>query len=406
MKDITPIHTSFYQPDPVEWQTVQAWLFGTLLPWQQENWRYFTQHVATLPHAILFSGNAGTGKRAFTYRLVAWLLCTNKPTPNANNANNPLQNHPQPDEFSPACGHCPSCHWLMSNTHPNLLTIPTILGLDNASLVISNGEGEDNSRKTEKASSHAKKNTLTDTSPTHHSVASIKIDDIRAMADFVHGRSDGLRIVVIHQADSMTLGAANALLKTLEEPAQNVLLFLLSDTPSKLLPTVRSRLQRFNISQMTANQSLAFMQQQLPKNNNYVAQNLAQVNTISGFSPFVAMDMLNRVWYQQRQVWLNSWQAIRAGQRTALQASDFWQKQLSLSDFLFLSQLMLTDIVTLSLQLTPKQSDIDWQKLQPLPPVLALYALHHTIEQIAQDRWQNIQEKLCYDKLLGQMAQI
>ena len=67
---------------------------------------------------------------------------------------------------------------------------------------------------------------------------------------------------------------------------------------------------------------------------------------------------------------------------------------------------MLTDIITFSLQLTPKQSDIDWQKLQPLPPVLALYALHHTIEQIAQDRWQNIQEKLCYDKLLGQMAQI
>lgn len=379
-------HTrKFYQPDPVEWQTVQAWLFAPLLPWQQEKWQYFTSHFPNLPHAILFAGNAGTGKRAFTYRLVAWLLCENKGENKGENGNG--QNV--------ACGHCPSCQWLKANNHPNLLTIPAIAGL----------ESDDVKEKTAKSPKPSTKNTLTDTSPTHHSTASIKIDDIRAMTDFVQTSSDGVRIVVIHQAESMTLGASNALLKTLEEPADNVLIFLLSDTPSRLLPTIRSRLQSFNVSQMTAEQSLHFMQHQLGSPD-YSAQALNQVNAISGFAPFVALDMLTSGWYRQRQIWLNSWQAIRAGQRTVVQASDFWQKQLSLSDFLFLSQLMLADIVNLSSQLPPQQGDIDWQKLQPIPPILALYALQQTITQIEQDRRQNIQEKLCYDKLLGQMAQI
>lgn len=370
-------HTrKFYQPDPVEWQTVQAWLFAPLLPWQQEKWHYFTTHFPRLPHAILFAGGAGTGKRAFTYRLVAWLLCESKGE----------------NKQTVACGHCPSCQWLKVNNHPNLLTIPTIAGLEPDEVK-------------EKSAKPPKKTTLNDTSPTHHSTASIKIDDIRATTDFVQTRSDGVRIVVIHQAESMTLGASNALLKTLEEPADNVLIFLLSDTPSRLLPTIRSRLQSFNVSQMTAEQSLHFMQHQLGSPD-YSAQALNQVNAISGFAPFVALDMLTSGWYRHRQVWLNSWQAIRAGQRTAIQASDFWQKNLSLSDFLFLSQLMLADIVNLSSQLPPQQSDIDWQKLQPLPHILALYGLQQTITQIEQDRRQNIQEKLCYDKLLGQMTQI
>lgn len=382
MTNSTSTHTPFYLADPVDWQTVQTWLFAPLLPWQQGQWQYFTEHFPKLPHAILFAGSAGTGKRAFTYRLVAWLLCENKLLDH--NSQNP----------SVACGHCASCQWLKSNTHPNLLTVPTIVGPE-----IENNEKTD-------AKKSAKKPTLTDTSPTHHNTQSIKIDDIRAMTEFVQTRAEGVKIVVVHQAESMTLGASNALLKTLEEPADNVLILLLSDTPSRLLPTIRSRLQQFNVSKMTAEQSLAFMQAQLANTNQYTMQHLAQANTISGFAPFVAMDMLVSAWYQQRQTWLNSWQAIRAGQRTVVQASDFWQKQLSLSDFLFLSQLMLADIISLSMQLSPNQTDIDWQKLQPLPPILALYALQQTMTQIEQDRRQNIQEKLCYDKLLGQMSQI
>ena len=57
--------------------------------------------------------------------------------------------------------------------------------------------------------------------------------------------------MVIHQADAMTLAASNALLKTLEEPAENVLMLLISDSPCSILPTIRSRLQSFSVSHVT-----------------------------------------------------------------------------------------------------------------------------------------------------------
>jgi DNA polymerase-3 subunit delta' len=54
----------------------------------------------------------------------------------------------------------------------------------------------------------------------------------------------GLKLVVIEHADRMTTEAANALLKSLEEPTPNTYLLLLAERPGRLLPTVRSRCQQ------------------------------------------------------------------------------------------------------------------------------------------------------------------
>ncbi|ADU65309.1 hypothetical protein Selin_0561 [Desulfurispirillum indicum S5] len=80
----------------------------------------------------------------------------------------------------------------------------------------------------------------------------ITIDDIREGSDFLESTSvDGnfrYKALIIEQAEKMTSSDAvnrvqeNALLKTLEEPPEGSILFLLSDVPSFFLPTVRSRL--------------------------------------------------------------------------------------------------------------------------------------------------------------------
>ncbi len=357
----------YHHPDPVLQTTVQSWLFAELLPWQKDTWQYFTNHyqnpTKALPHAILIGGNAGTGKRAFVYRFVAWAFCQNN----------------QKHDTQTACGHCESCQWLIANTHPNLYQLPKPLL---------------------EAEKSPKKNQILDESPTHQATTTIKIDDIRTMQPFVQQSSHGVRIVVIHQADQMTLGASNALLKTLEEPADNVLMFLLSDTPSQLLPTIRSRLQSFKVSHILPHQSLDFMQNQLP---NAHLTDLEQVNHLSAYAPFVAMDMLHSQWYQHRQMWINSWQAVRSGNRTPIQASNYWQKNLSLSDFLYLSQIMLIEVGYIVNQLPSLQSDLNWDKLQPMPKMLGILSLQNVIEQIWQDRRQHIQDKLCYDKLINAM---
>lgn len=344
----TPKNT-YHEPNPPSQQAINDWFFVPLLDWQQKTWQYFTNHYKnnepTLPHAILIAGNAGTGKRAFVYRFVAWAFCQDIEFKQKNQT---------------ACQNCESCQWLVANSHPNFYQILP--------------ENTDNQ--------------------------SIKIDDIRAMQPFAQQSSHGVRIIIIHQAQNMTLGASNALLKTLEEPAKNVLIFLISDQPTALLPTIRSRLQIFNVSQVSENQSLTYLQNQLPNTD---VETLKQVNHLCAYSPFVALDMLTSDWYAQRQTWINSWQAVRSGARTPIQASDYWQKTLNLADFLHLSQLMLTEIANQQLDLTTYQNDIDSQKLQPPPHLTAILHLQNVINHIWQDKRQHILDKLCYDKLINAM---
>jgi DNA polymerase-3 subunit delta' len=74
----------------------------------------------------------------------------------------------------------------------------------------------------------------------------IKIDQIRNISEFVNQTSlqDGMRIAVIHPANAMNLYAANALLKTLEEPPAGAIMILICDQKSQLPATILSRCHR------------------------------------------------------------------------------------------------------------------------------------------------------------------
>ena len=71
----------------------------------------------------------------------------------------------------------------------------------------------------------------------------IVVGDVRAITPFMRLTSSegGWRVVVVDCADEMNQKAANALLKILEEPPDNALLLLISHSPGRLLPTIRSR---------------------------------------------------------------------------------------------------------------------------------------------------------------------
>jgi DNA polymerase-3 subunit delta' len=145
------------------------------------------QHVR-LAHAYLFYGEEAIGKRLFAFRLAQALSCD---TP------------PQVDEID-SCGQCRSCIQIEGLTHPDLLVI---------------------SPDTEKANPQ------------------ISIDCVRDLEHHVIYRPlfSPYKICVIEDADRLTLGAANALLKTLEEPPDHSLFFLITSRPAVLLSTVRSR---------------------------------------------------------------------------------------------------------------------------------------------------------------------
>lgn len=172
-----------------------------LYPWQTEAWRHWLKLRERLPHALLLKGPQGTGKLDFAMNLARSLLCE----------------RPQNGDGL-ACGECASCHWFEQETHPDFRLIqPDALS--------ESDEDEEKANAKKKPSKQ------------------ISVDQIRALADFagLSAHQGGHKVVLIHPAEAMNTNAANALLKTLEEPAGRMMIILVSHKPQQLLPTILSR---------------------------------------------------------------------------------------------------------------------------------------------------------------------
>lgn len=85
---------------------------------------------------------------------------------------------------------------------------------------------------------------------------SIGVDEVREAVHFLKmtPAEGGWRVVIVDTADDMTTNAANALLKSLEEPSRNALILLISNAPLSLLPTIRSRASRLNLKSLSSNE--------------------------------------------------------------------------------------------------------------------------------------------------------
>ncbi|KAB7648684.1 DNA polymerase III subunit delta' [Polymorphobacter fuscus] len=83
--------------------------------------------------------------------------------------------------------------------------------------------------------------------------AAIRIDEVRALQPLFRQTPSiaDWRVVIVDSADEMNVQSANALLKNLEEPPQQTLFFLISHTPGRLLPTIRSRCRALRFARLT-----------------------------------------------------------------------------------------------------------------------------------------------------------
>lgn len=364
--------------------------FAPLLPWQVSLWKQLTTRVLTpphhLPHALLAAGMQGMGKRAFVWRFVAWLLCRQQ-------AAYPLG----------ACGQCESCQWLKSGTHPSLQVLPL------ASMPINHEKHDDSMAVSGKKTKSNNKSAKASSNASMSTKVTIKIDDIRALQPFIYQGGMGMRICVLDHAEQMTIAAANALLKTLEEPQSKVHLFLLSDRPAKLLPTIKSRVQQLPLQNIDASSALEYVQQKLGSTiqREAVSSNqIAQLLRLANGAPLAAVSLAQADWYSKRSLWLKTWQALRSGKRSSLAASDYWQEQLNLIEFLELTELMLVDILRVTTGFDNIQKDVDLLKNieSSMPLDVDLQRINDSIQQIKVSLNQNVQEKFAYDKLMQELA--
>lgn len=206
-------------------------MMQTLYPWQNAAWQQLQQLRRRLPHAILFHGPEGIGKTDFAEHFAQSLLCQ---TPS-------VDGHP--------CGHCDPCGWFAQYNHPDYRRVrPEVLEEGEA------GDTEDGETGEGKKSGKAAK------APSKE----IKIDQVRALADFmnVSTHRQGMRVIVLYPAEALNTAAANALLKTLEEPPPQTMFLLVSNSLDRLLPTILSRCRKFALAMPLQEESLAWLHEQ------------------------------------------------------------------------------------------------------------------------------------------------
>lgn len=161
-----------------------------MLPWLEEYQQQFLPLLAQrkLAHGLLLSGPVGVGKRTLANWLAASLLCT------ASDGHKP-------------CQQCKSCLLRQAGNHSDLLIAQS-------------------------------------------SATSIGVDAVRQIGQFMYGRAQQQqnKVVLLAEAEKLTESAANALLKTLEEPPADSFIILQTIQPAVLTATLLSRCQHWSLA--------------------------------------------------------------------------------------------------------------------------------------------------------------
>lgn len=173
-----------------------------------------------IPHALLIEGPRGVGKGLLAEAFAAALLCE------------------QPGVRRRACGACPACGWFSAGNHPDARRLAP---------AVEDGDGPEGRGE--------------------RSRHEIKIDQVRALADFIGmgAHRAGRKLVLVDPAHSLNTAAANALLKTLEEPEGRTVFLLVAPTGARLPPTIRSRCVAFAVAPPSRSQALDWLRGRLPE---------------------------------------------------------------------------------------------------------------------------------------------
>ena len=152
-------------------------------------------------HAYLITGASGSGKKTLAVAFAQALFCTDQP--------------------GSACGTCSDCRRVEAGNHPDMIIIEPDAGR-------------------------------------------IKIDQVRRLKErfALQAYEGSWKVGIVVGAETMTVEAANSLLKLLEEPSGQAVIMLLSTSPSMLLPTIVSRCQRIAMKRIPRQVIASFLERE------------------------------------------------------------------------------------------------------------------------------------------------
>ncbi len=227
-------------------------IWPALLPWQTRGALEALAARASWPHALLLEGQRGIGKRTLALNFARALLCES------------------PDSGGGACGDCASCGYIVAGQHPDFQLVEPVEFDD---------EGQ------------AK------------ALDAIPVDRIRALIawSLLTAHRGRAKVAVIVPAESMNAAAANALLKTLEEPRPDTYLILVAHFAGRMPATLRSRCRRFPAPRVERSSALAWLGAQ-----GVAEADAACVLAQAAGAPFVALALADPAWQQERALWLRA----------------------------------------------------------------------------------------------------
>ncbi len=241
---------------------------GIDLPWHAGQWQLVHKQLQSgrRPHAMLLTGPVDLGKREFARSLAARLLCKD----------------PDLRAGPSQCGRCVSCNLLSAGTHPDLRLI------------------------------HPEESKL------------IRVDQIRAANDWVvqTPSQGGDKVVIIYPAEQMNAQASNALLKCLEEPTPRTLFLLVSDQPSRLLPTIRSRCQKLRFQVPETGSAIEYL-----RAHSDGATDLTQMLALAGGSPLKVLRSIDAEYLKSRSDAVGVVSRVLSGEEASLDGAGSLRNQ-------------------------------------------------------------------------------
>ena len=192
------------------------------------------------PHAVVLAGGQGAGKYTLALMLAQALNCL-APT--------------QTDGLPDFCGKCVNC-----------IRIAQAADLD--ARFAEAVEARENLRETDKKETRLFVQTHPDVLiiPPDPPQMMIKVDQVRRVIETIYYRpAEGRERVYIFTDSAFMKEAANSLLKVLEEPPEFATIFLLTENPGELLPTIRSRSMVFTLGALPAEEIENYLSEHRPE---------------------------------------------------------------------------------------------------------------------------------------------
>lgn len=235
-----------------------------LYPWLADPWHTLSAHVnaGRVPQALLIQGAAGIGKLRLAELFAQRLLCQ------------------RPGEF--ACEACPACRLFLAGTHPDFIKVwppepGKVIGVDAIRQLIS---------------------------------------ELALKSQF-----DSYRVVIIAPAHAMNISASNALLKTLEEPAERTVMLLLSEAPASLPATILSRCQRLPVAAPDSESACRWLEARQP------GCGPATLLAAARGSPLKALALAGTDVTERRRTVFGEWSGVLLGREEPVAVAARWESQ-------------------------------------------------------------------------------